>query len=66
MKRLLSSLALICSFALPVTADEVKKIASAGGDITEILFEFGVDDRVVAVDTTSIYPPEVNALPRIG
>jgi len=47
-------------------ADEFRKIASAGGDITEILFELGVGDKVVAVDTTSIYPAATKDLPKIG
>ncbi|MCY4336353.1 MAG: ABC transporter substrate-binding protein [Litoreibacter sp.] len=50
----------------PVLAGQIEKIASAGGDITEILFEFGVGDKVVAADTTSIFPEVVNSLPRVG
>lgn len=50
----------------PVLAGQIEKIASAGGDITEILFEFGVGDKVVAADTTSIFPEIVNSLPRVG
>ena len=61
----------IFAFALialtqPLFAENVEKIASAGGDITEILFEIGVGDKVVAVDSTSIFPEAVRELPGIG
>lgn len=66
MKKTLITLAALTAFAQPVWAESIKRIASAGGDITEILFEFGVGDKVVASDTTSIFPEAVNGLPRIG
>lgn len=47
-------------------AEEIDRIASAGGAITEILFELGVGDKVVAVDSTSIHPEAVTDLPSIG
>ena len=42
------------------------RIISAGGSITEIMFALGLGDRIVAVDTSSFYPPEVNKLPKVG
>lgn len=54
------------TLALPAYAEGISKIASAGGDITEILFEFGVGEKVVAVDSTSIFPKSVSELPSIG
>ena len=65
IKKLPATL-LAIALALPVYAESVSKIASAGGDITEILFEFGVGEKVVAVDSTSIFPETVNDLPSIG
>lgn len=35
-----------------------QRIVSVGGDITEIIFALGLGDRIVAVDTTSHYPPD--------
>ncbi|MEM9319600.1 MAG: ABC transporter substrate-binding protein [Pseudomonadota bacterium] len=63
-----STLALCATLALatPAIAQDIETIASAGGDITEILFEFGVGASVIAVDSTSIYPEEVSDLPSIG
>ena len=66
MKKLLTVLAVWVVFATPTYAENIDKIASAGGDITEILYEFGVGDKVVATDTTSIFPEQVNDLPKIG
>ncbi|MEO8651815.1 MAG: ABC transporter substrate-binding protein [Hyphomicrobiaceae bacterium] len=42
----------------PARADEPSRILSAGGAITEVLYELGVQDRIVAVDSTSNFPPE--------
>jgi iron complex transport system substrate-binding protein len=51
--------------------DEVKlgkldRILSIGGDITEIIHELGAGNRIIAVDTTSTFPPAVMALPKVG
>jgi iron complex transport system substrate-binding protein len=42
------------------------RIATIGGDITEIVFALGAGDRVIARDTTSSYPPEAAAKPDVG
>ncbi|MGY9048429.1 MAG: heme/hemin ABC transporter substrate-binding protein [Rhodobacterales bacterium] len=47
-------------------ADEPDRIASLGGSVTEIIFALGAGDRVVARDTTSSFPPEVEDLPDVG
>lgn len=41
-----------------VTIGHPTRIVSIGGAVTEILYALGVEDRVVAVDTTSLYPPK--------
>jgi iron complex transport system substrate-binding protein len=42
------------------------RIVSIGGPVTEIVFALGKGDHVVAVDTSSVFPPEVTRLPQIG
>lgn len=42
------------------------RLVSIGGVVTEILFALGAGDRIVAVDSTSYYPPEADALPDVG
>jgi len=39
-----------------VTIDNPSRIISIGGAITEILYALGFEDRVAAVDSTSLYP----------
>lgn len=34
------------------------RVLSIGGDITEILYDLGQQDKIVAVDTTSLFPAE--------
>ncbi|MDB5619413.1 hemin ABC transporter substrate-binding protein [Tardiphaga sp.] len=43
------------------------RIVSIGGAVTEILYALGVEHRIVAVDTTSLYPPKAMAdKPNVG
>lgn len=39
-------------------ASDTSKIISIGGDITEILYAIGADKSIVAIDSTSQFPPE--------
>lgn len=54
----------------PADANETngppQRIVAAGGDMTEIVFALGHGDRLVAVDSTSVWPPEAKELPQIG
>ncbi len=43
-----------------------ERIVSADGALTEIVYALGDGERLVGVDTTSMYPPEVRELPQIG
>jgi iron complex transport system substrate-binding protein len=46
--------------------DPAGRIVVAGGDIAEIVAALGAADRMLGVDTTSLYPPELTELPSIG
>ncbi len=65
--RRLRSLALAAALlaAAPPSATaaegETARVVALGGSVTEILYALGLDDRIVAVDTTSLYPPEAKA-----
>ena len=45
---------------------EGTRLISLFGDITEIVYALGVQDYLVARDTSSIYPREVEELPNLG
>ena len=48
-------------------AQEAQRIVSVGGAVTEILYQVGVQGRVVAVDTTSLFPAEaIRTKPNVG
>ncbi len=42
------------------------RLVSLGGSQTETLFALGVGDKVVGIDTSSTYPPQSQALPKVG
>jgi len=39
-----------------VAIENPSRIVSIGGAVTEILYALGLEDRIVGVDTTSVYP----------
>ena len=43
-----------------------KRLVCVGGPVTEIVFALGFGDSVVAVDSSSMYPEEVQSLPQAG
>lgn len=65
MKRVLLAMAL-AALPLAASAQQAQRIVSIGGPVTEIIYALGQGDRVVARDSTSLYPAAVNALPDIG
>jgi iron complex transport system substrate-binding protein len=77
MKRWLqlSLLFMVCAASQAVHAREcpeappgidARRIAVAGGSITEVIYLLGESQRLVAADRTSNYPAEARALPSIG
>ncbi|WP_407179984.1 hemin ABC transporter substrate-binding protein [Bradyrhizobium sp. STM 3562] len=45
-------------FAFIAQAADADRIVALGGAITEILYALGQEDKIVAVDATSLYPPQ--------
>ena len=50
-----------------VEVKDASRIVSVGGAVTEILYALGLSDRIVAVDTTSLFPAEaLKQKPNVG
>ncbi len=66
--RLIPMLALIAGMiGAPAPAQQTGgRIVSLGGSVTEIVVALGASDRLIARDTTSTWPAEVNRLPDVG
>lgn len=68
----LARLAAVAVAAMPFAAlaqDEVydtSRVVSIGGSVTEIVYLLGEEGRLIARDSTSIYPPEALDLPDVG
>ena len=71
-RRSFLAAALGASLALPAFATEVarlpdpSRLAVVGGSLLEIVFALGEGGKVIARDTTGIYPPEAATLPDVG
>ena len=53
--------------AAAAAADKAGRVVSIGGALTEIVYALGRQDDLVAVDTTSVYPPEaLKDKPNVG
>ncbi len=59
-----SALALLASAA--IAQEGPQRIVAIGGSITEIVYALGEEERLIARDTTSIYPEAALALPDVG
>ncbi|WP_413742953.1 heme/hemin ABC transporter substrate-binding protein [Sodalis sp. RH15] len=57
---------LLVLLALPCSLLAAPRIVTIGGDVTEIVFDLGAGDEVVARDSTSLQPEKVKTLPDIG
>lgn len=70
---------LACALSMPGRAAAVKdatgaiievsddtRIVSIGGAITEILYALGSSDKIIAVDQTSLFPPQATEKPNVG
>ena len=74
MKIYLYVLILIINFEKVLGTDEsvfekaidASRVVVAGGSITEIFYFLEEQDRIVALDVTSNFPPEAKSLPSIG
>ncbi|MCB1445102.1 MAG: ABC transporter substrate-binding protein [Rhizobiaceae bacterium] len=70
-RHLRVALAALVLIGGPALADEAapvdaSRLVTIGGAVTEIVFDLGLGDKVVARDTTSYFPEAVNKLPDIG
>jgi len=64
---LLAALLLLAPAASAQTSPQATdRVVSVGGAVTEIVSKLGLGDRLVAVDSTSLHPPEMRALPQVG
>jgi iron complex transport system substrate-binding protein len=58
------------SLVRPAHATEKKldtsRLVSVGGDVTEIIYALGEESRLIARDTTSMYPQAAMTLPDVG
>lgn len=49
-----------------VTIADTSRVITLGGDLSEIVFALGQEDKLVAVDTSSVYPEAATGLPQVG
>jgi iron complex transport system substrate-binding protein len=73
MRRLGAALLVMALSALPAGAQEGQavfsdssRIVSIGGSITEIVYALGEEGRLIARDSTSVYPEAAFKLPDVG
>ncbi len=53
-------------FGNEVTISDRSRIISIGGAVTEVIYELGYGDNLIAVDESSIYPQAATELPQVG
>ena len=63
---LLVALSVLSAQAECLAAKDFARVALAGGSITETVYFLGLQHRIVAVDSTSLYPEDAKRLPNMG
>ncbi|MEM7781096.1 MAG: ABC transporter substrate-binding protein [Pseudomonadota bacterium] len=69
---MLKKISLLLCFVLAACGAEApqeeveQRIVTVGGDVTEIVYALGAGDRIVATDSTSVYPAEALETEKIG
>ena len=61
---LLGTLAPVARAAQP--RRQAPRVVSVGAGVTEIVYALGGQSQLLAVDTSSLYPPQALALPKVG
>lgn len=64
--RALGALLCLLCWPLPVLAQPPQRIVSLTPHLTELLFDIGAGDRIVATDDASDFPPEVRRRPQVA
>ncbi|MEL7428551.1 MAG: ABC transporter substrate-binding protein [Pseudomonadota bacterium] len=54
------------TFAFGSDGKQYKKVVAVGGSVTEIIYALGEEGRLIARDSTSLYPTEATKLPDVG
>ena len=60
------SILILCLIFCLGYSNSDRRIITIGGSVTEIVFELGIGNQVVAVDQSSISPEKVTKLPQVG
>lgn len=62
----LATMSLGCSRGADDQAGEGERIVSLGGALTELVYALGLGERLVGVDSSSVWPEAARALPQVG
>lgn len=66
LPRFVVAIVALALSAASAKAEDKQRIVVAGGALTEIVFALGEGDRVIGVDTTSLYPEAATERAKIG
>ncbi|MFU8823851.1 heme/hemin ABC transporter substrate-binding protein [Yoonia sp.] len=66
IRQIVASLVAAVTLAPVAIAETPSRVIAAGGSVAEIIHALGAGDLLIARDTTSSFPPEVETLPDIG
>jgi iron complex transport system substrate-binding protein len=56
----------IDAYGEEVTITDLSRIVTIGGAVTEVVYDLGMGDQIIAVDESSIYPQAATTLPQVG
>jgi len=66
LRKMCLALLFLWAFTGIASSATPERIVSLAPNVTEILYDLGLGDRIVAVTTFCDYPPEANTKPKVG
>jgi iron complex transport system substrate-binding protein len=62
-----ATLVVASASAAEIRNGQARRVVAVGGALTEIVYALGLEDRLVGIDTTSLYPPQaLQQKPNVG
>lgn len=65
-RALVTAAAMVAALPAAVAQNDSSRLVAIGGSVTEIVYALGAEDRLIARDTTSVFPEAANNLPDVG
>lgn len=65
-KAFVTAAAMLAAFPSAIAQHDASRLVAIGGSVTEIVYALGAEDKLIARDSTSVFPEAAMQLPDVG